>query len=197
MSYKPQSNFHSNKSQQNKVQNNPKNKYENKSKGLVEINQGDLKQAGDLSSFKLAIITSRFNAEVTGKLLAGAKERCAELGIKNLMIIHVPGAVEIPLIAQEIAVSQEYDAIIALGAVIRGETSHYDYVCDQVSQGCQKVMMDFAVPVIFGVLTTENDDQARERIGGKHGHKGRDAVDAACEMICILNHEHFPMAAGE
>lgn len=174
-----------------------KNKSLPKAKGVLEINQGDLKQAGDLSSFKLAIITSRFNQEITGKLLAGAKERCAELGIKNLIIIHVPGAVEIPLIAQEIAVSQEYDAIIALGAVIRGETSHYDYVCEQVSQGCQKVMMDFAVPVIFGVLTTENDDQARERVGGKHGHKGRDAVDAACEMLCVLNHDLFPMAEGE
>jgi len=191
MSYKP--NPYSHKPQQNKAQSKP----QNKTKGLIEINQGDLKQAGDLSSFKLAIITSRFNTEITGKLLSGAKERCAELGIKDLMIIHVPGAVEIPLIAQEIAVSQEYDAIIALGAVIRGETTHYDYVCDQVSQGCQKVMMDFAIPVIFGVLTTENDDQARERVGGKHGHKGRDAVDAACEMICVLNHEFFPMAAGE
>lgn len=174
-----------------------KSQKSHKPKGLIEINQGDLKQAGDLSSFKLAIITSRFNQEITGKLLSGAKERCAELGIKNLMVLHVPGAVEIPLMAQEIAVSQEYDAIIALGAVIRGETSHYDYVCEQVSQGCQKVMMDFAVPVIFGVLTTDDDDQARERVGGKHGHKGRDAVDAACEMICVLNHELFPMAAGE
>ena len=101
-------------------------------------------------------------------------------------MIQVPGAIEIPLVAKLLAESNRYKAIIALGAVIRGETSHYDYVCDQVSQGCQKVMLDFNIPVIFGVLTTENEEQALARVGGVHGHKGIDAADAALEMIQVV-----------
>ncbi len=140
----------------------------------------------DSNNFPLVIIVSRFNSEITEKLLAGAQERCKELGVSNVTVIQVPGAVEIPLIAQKCAASEKYEAIIALGAVIRGETSHYDYVCDQVSQGCQQVMLDFSIPVIFEVLMTENEAQAEDRVGGKHGHKGRDAVDVACEMVKII-----------
>jgi 6,7-dimethyl-8-ribityllumazine synthase len=133
---------------------------------------------------KFAIIVSRFNEEITEGLLHGAQERFAELNISEdaLTIIKVPGAVEIPLIAKLLAKQNKYQAIICLGAVIRGETSHYDYVCEQISQGCQRVMLDHEVPVIFGVLTTENEEQAKDRIGGKHGHKGKEAVDAAIEM---------------
>ncbi|MDI1352609.1 MAG: 6,7-dimethyl-8-ribityllumazine synthase, partial [bacterium] len=87
--------------------------------------------------------------------------------------------------AQLLAQKKEVEAIIALGAVIRGETTHYDYVCDQVSQGCQRVMLDYNIPVIFGVLTTENEAQALDRVGGLHGHKGRDAVDCAVMMHSI------------
>ena len=94
--------------------------------------------------------------------------------------------VEIPLTAQLLAQQNKYDAIICLGAVIRGETSHYDYVCEQVSQGCQQVMMQYDIPVIFGVLTTENEKQALDRVGGAHGHKGRDSADAAIEMIGLM-----------
>jgi 6,7-dimethyl-8-ribityllumazine synthase len=97
----------------------------------------------------------------------------------------VPGAVEIPFAVQRLAQLNRYDAIIALGAVIRGETTHYDYVCEQVSQGCQRVMLDFDCPVIFGVLTTENEAQALDRVGGNHGHKGKDALDCALQMIAI------------
>lgn len=140
----------------------------------------------DISHFRIAIVVSRFNTEVTEKLLAGAVTRLDELGITAANVCLVPGAVEIPLIAQQLAKSQRYDAVIALGAVIRGETTHYDYVCQQVSYGCQKVALEQQLPVIFGVLTTENDEQALERVGGSHGHKGRDAADAAIEMIQLL-----------
>jgi len=135
-----------------------------------------------------AIIVSEFNQTITGALLEGALERFSELGImnKSITIIRVPGAIEIPLTAQLLAKTKKYQALICLGAVVRGETSHYDYVCQQVSQGCQRVMLDFDVPVIFGVLTTENEEQAMERVGGRHGHKGKEAVEAAVAMAKIV-----------
>ncbi len=137
---------------------------------------------------KIAIIVSEFNSEITEKLLEGAIARLNELGKTNehIKVFHVPGAVEIPLVAQLLAKSMNYCAIITLGAVIRGETTHYDYVCEQVSQGCQKIMLEYSIPVIFGVLTTENDAQALDRVGGKHGHKGVDAADAAIRMVELV-----------
>src|SRR5437868_2345916 len=106
---------------------------------------------------KIAIVCSVFNSEICEKLLAGATTRLIELGINSnqIEIFKVPGAIEIPLIAKLLAKTNKYQAIISLGCVIRGDTSHYDYVCDQVSQGCQRVMLEFDIPVIFGVLTTE------------------------------------------
>ena len=104
----------------------------------------------------------------------------------DITIVHVPGAVEIPIAAQRLAQVGIYDAIVALGAVIRGETSHYDYVCEQVSQGCQHVALQNDIPVIFGVLTTENEAQAKDRIGGAHGNKGADAAMAAVETVSVL-----------
>lgn len=135
---------------------------------------------------KIAIITSEFNREITGKLHAGAIERLKELNYTDITEFWVPGAIEIPLIAKLCAKSQKYAAIICLGAVVRGETTHYDYVCQQVSQGCQQVMMEFELPVIFGVLTTENEAQAFDRVGGAHGHKGHDAAEAAVRMIKLV-----------
>lgn len=137
---------------------------------------------------KIAIVVSRFNEAITEKLLQGALERLSELGVKEetLTVIKVPGAVEIPLTAQMLAKKNKHHAIICLGAVIRGETSHYDYVCQQVSYGCQRVMLDHTIPVIFGVLTTENEEQAEARVGGIHGHKGKEAVDAAMEMLEVV-----------
>lgn len=134
---------------------------------------------------QFAIIVSEYNTDITDKLLAGAQERLIERGIPatNITVIKVPGAVEIPLTALWLAKTGKYAAIICLGAVIRGETSHYDYVCEQVSQGCQQVMMQYELPVIFGVLTTENFIQAEERVGGMHGHKGIEAADAAIQMV--------------
>lgn len=137
---------------------------------------------------RFAIVVSEFNQNITDALLQGTVSRFAELNIhqEQIKIIKVPGAVEIPLAAQLLAKQNQYQAIICLGAVIRGETTHYDYVCEQVSQGCQRVMLDYNLPVIFGVLTTENDEQAQDRVGGKHGHKGKDAVDAAMVMVKLI-----------
>jgi 6,7-dimethyl-8-ribityllumazine synthase len=140
---------------------------------------------------KIAIVVSRFNREVTERLLQGAIERLQELGLEHddMPVAWVPGAVELPLAAQQFAKREEYDAVICLGAVIRGETDHYDYVCRQVSDGCQRVALDFDIPVIFGVLTTENEEQALARSGGAHGHKGRDAAEAAVEMIALMRQQ--------
>ncbi len=141
------------------------------------------------SSFKVAIVVSKFNREVTSKLLDGAVNRLKELGFKEKYIttIEVPGAIEIPITAKRLAQKRKFDAIIALGAVIRGETRHFDYVCDQVSFGCQYVSLTHDIPVIFGVLTTETEEQAFDRAGGKEGNKGKDAVDAALELLISLN----------
>lgn len=139
-------------------------------------------------SFPIAIVVSLFNREITQALQDGAIERLTAKGFnaEDITIVEVPGAVEIPLIAKRLAKTNQYLAIIALGAVIRGETSHYEYVCEQASHGCQKVALEFGMPVIFGVLTVENEEQAWERLGGTHGHKGADAVDAALAMSSIL-----------
>lgn len=133
---------------------------------------------------KIAIVASQFNQHVMTPFLAGCVDQLASHGIHLAPedITQVPGAVEIPLIAQRYAASGRYDAVICLGAVIRGETTHYDYVCHQVSYGCQKVALKHDVPIIFGILTTENDEQAFDRLGGKHGHKGRDYADTALAM---------------
>jgi 6,7-dimethyl-8-ribityllumazine synthase len=138
--------------------------------------------------FNIAIVISRFNEEITQRLYDGAIKRLQEKNFpeNHITVVWVPGAVEIPLTAQRLADSECYEAIICLGAVIRGDTSHYDYVCTQVSNGCQKVALDNDMPVIFGVLTTDNEEQALERVGGQHGHKGSDAVDAALDMVSVL-----------
>lgn len=146
-------------------------------------------EAKDLSvHVDMAIVVSRFNANITNELLNGALTRLKELEVpvEKITVVYVPGAVEIPLICQQLAMSKQYDVMIALGAVIRGETNHYDYVCAQVSQGCQKVMLEQHIPIIFGVLTTDDEEQAEARIGGKHGHKGREAADAAIEMVSVF-----------
>lgn len=139
----------------------------------------------------IGIVVSRFNKKITERLLQGALERLNELDIPktDIHVLWVPGAVELALAAQQFAKREECDAVICLGAVIRGETDHYDYVCQQASYGCQRVALDFDMPVIFGVLTTENEQQALARIGGAHGHKGREAADAALEMIALMQQD--------
>ncbi len=140
------------------------------------------------NQFTVALVISRFNEPVTEALYAGAVERLTELGFTEHQVttLWVPGAVEIPLAAQRLARTRAYEAIICLGAVVYGETKHFDYVCQQVSNGCQQVALAEDIPVIFGVLTTDNQEQALARVGGHKGHKGRDAVDAAIEMVSVL-----------
>lgn len=146
---------------------------------------------------KIAIVVSRFNQKVTRSLLDGALSRLTAVGLskEHSRVVWVPGAVEIPLIAQQLAKTQDYTAVVCLGAVIQGETDHYDYVCQQVSFGCQQVALEYNIPVIFGVLTTQNKEQAFARAGGECGNKGSDAVDAALEMIEVM--KEFNSAAKE
>lgn len=142
-----------------------------------------------IEQIQLAIIVSEFNQPVTSKLLEGALSEAEAHGLTDaqIKVVKVPGAVEIPLVAQVLAKKNQYDAIIAFGAVIRGETSHYDYVCDQASQGCQRVMLDHELPVIFGVLTCENLEQAFDRLGGKRGHVGKSSLVSALDMINVMS----------
>ena len=142
-----------------------------------------------MNNTRIAIVVSQFNQVITDGLLRGALSRLHELGVsaQHIIIMKVPGAVEIPLTAKLLARSKQYQAIICLGAVIRGETDHYDYVCQQVSYGCQQVMLEFDIPVIFGVLTTQTMQQAQDRIGGRMGHKGVEAADAAMDMLNTVN----------
>jgi len=139
--------------------------------------------------FNIAIVVSRFNSDITDKLLEGALGRLKELEFQEdqIAVAWVPGAVELPIVAQQFADTENFDAIVCLGSVIRGETSHYDYVCEQASQGCQQVALEHDLPVIFGVLTTETKAQALDRAGGDHGHKGREAVDAAYEVVSVID----------
>lgn len=137
---------------------------------------------------KVGIVAARFNEFIVSKLLGGAIDglKRHELEEKQIDVAWVPGAFEIPLIASEMAESGRYDAIICLGAVIRGATSHYDYVCNEVSKGIAQVSMQTKVPVMFGVLTTDNIEQAIERAGSKSGNKGFECATGAIEMINLL-----------
>lgn len=137
---------------------------------------------------KVGIVVSRFNEFITSKLLGGAEDGLVRHGVKeeDITVAWVPGAFEIPLIAQKMAQSGKYDAVIALGAVIRGATSHYDYVCNEVSKGIAQVSMQSGVPVLFGIVTTENIEQAIERAGTKAGNKGYDCALSAVEMINLI-----------
>lgn len=134
---------------------------------------------------KIGIVVARFNEFITSKLLSGAEDTLVRHGASSddITVAWVPGAFEIPLIAKKMAKSGKYDGIICLGAVIRGATSHYDYVCNEVSKGVALVNMETEVPTAFGVLTTENIEQAVERAGTKAGNKGSDAAMAVIEMV--------------
>ncbi|EGT5029036.1 6,7-dimethyl-8-ribityllumazine synthase [Clostridioides difficile] len=136
---------------------------------------------------KIGIINSRFNEFITSKLLSGAEDCLLrhDVSPENIEIVWVPGAFEIPLVAQKMAKSGKYDAIICLGCVIRG-ASHYDYVCSEVSKGIAKVSLDSELPVIFGIVTTENIEQAIERAGTKAGNKGYDCAMNALEMANLF-----------
>lgn len=137
---------------------------------------------------KVAIVVSRFNDFITGRLLEGAKDTLIRHDVNedNIDVAFVPGAFEIPLVAKKLASSGNYDAVITLGCVIRGATSHYDYVCNEVAKGVSKVNDQTNVPVIFGILTTESIEQAVESAGTKAGNKGAEAAVSAIEMANLL-----------
>ena len=137
---------------------------------------------------RIGIVAARFNEFITGKLLSGAMDGLKRHEVSEDMIdvAWVPGAFEIPLIASKMAKSRKYDAVICLGAVIRGTTSHYDYVCSEVSKGIAQVSLNSDIPVMFGVLTTDNIEQAIERAGTKAGNKGFDSAVGAIELVNLI-----------
>lgn len=138
---------------------------------------------------RFAIIISRFNDFITDRLYGGAMDALSRSGVKDgdIDVVKVPGAFEIPLLAKKMAERGQYDAVICLGAVIRGATSHYDYVCAEVSKGVASVSLESGIPVIFGVLTTDTIEQAVERAGTKAGNKGWEAAISAIEMANLLS----------
>ncbi|WP_341727983.1 6,7-dimethyl-8-ribityllumazine synthase [Brooklawnia sp.] len=137
---------------------------------------------------RVGVVAARFNEFITNKLLGGAVDALTRHGVdaENIDTAWVPGAFEIPLIASTMAKSRKYDAVICLGAVIRGSTSHYDYVCNEVAKGIAAVSLNADIPVMFGVLTTENIEQAIERAGTKAGNKGFDCAVGAIEMVNLM-----------
>ena len=138
---------------------------------------------------KVGIVAARFNEIIVNKLLGGAIDGLVRHGVedKNITATWVPGAFEIPTIAKKMAESKKYDAIIALGTVIRGQTSHYDYVCNEVSKGVAQISLETGVPVLFGIVTTENIEQAIARAGSKAGNKGYDCALSAIEMVNLIS----------
>ena len=139
-------------------------------------------------SFPIAIVVSLFNQEITRALKEGAIARLIERGFseKDILLVEVPGAIEIPVTAAHLAKNQQASVILALGSVIYGETDHYDCVFEQINYGCQRVALDYQIPVIFEVLMTKNEAQAFDRLGGSHGHKGISAADCAIDMYHVL-----------
>jgi len=140
------------------------------------------------SKMKIGIVAARFNEFIVSKLIGGAEDALIRHGVgkDDIELAWVPGSFEIPMIAQKMAESKKYDAIICLGAVIKGATDHYDFVCAEVSKGIATVGMKTGVPTLFGVLTTDNIEQAIERAGTKAGNKGYDVACAAIEMVNLI-----------
>jgi len=139
-------------------------------------------------SARVAIVAARFNTDVVDELLSGCLRRLGELGIDGARVeIHrVPGAFELPVAAKALARSKRFSSIVCLGCIVRGDTPHFDYVAGEAARGIQQVALDEQLPVIFGVLTTDNEEQARQRIGGTHGHYGERAAEAAAEMMALM-----------
>ena len=151
----------------------------------MNVLEGKLTGTEDI---KIGIVAARFNEFIVSRLIGGALDGLKRHDVpeEQIDLAWVPGAFEIPLVASKMAKSGKYDAVICLGAVIRGSTSHYDYVCNEVSKGIATVSLESGVPVLFGVLTTENIEQAIERAGTKAGNKGYDCAVSAIEMVNLL-----------
>lgn len=141
----------------------------------------------DYSRFKIAIVVSEWNSEITNSLSSGAISRLIDEGLKSnhIIIKSVPGAFELSLAAQWMAQKTDVHAVIAIGCVIKGDTPHFEYICQSISYGLTEVNLKYNKPVIFGVLTTENEQQAIDRSGGKHGNKGDEAAVTALKMLCF------------
>lgn len=152
---------------------------------MAQYIEGSLKGDGR----KIGIVVSRFNSFIAEKLLDGAIDSLVRSGVNSddIVVARVPGAFEIPLVAQKMARSSHYHAVLCLGAVIRGATPHFDYVAGEVAKGTAQVMLDTGVPILFGVLTTDTIEQAIERAGTKAGNKGSDVAIAALEMVNLLD----------
>lgn len=142
----------------------------------------------DASGLRFAIVVARFNAHVTSRLYDGCRDELAARGAAEsaVAVYDVPGCFELPLLARELAATGRFDAVMCLGAVIRGDTPHFDYVSSETASGIQRAALDTGVPVVFGVLTTDNEEQAMARAGGAEGHKGREAALTAIEMAHIM-----------
>ena len=140
------------------------------------------------AGMRFAIAVSRFNDDITAALLEGARRTFTDQGVReqDLTVVSVPGAFELPLIAQHLARAGYADAVVCLGAVIRGDTPHFDYVAGEAARGLQEVALATGVPVVFGILTTNTHAQAVDRIGGSEGHKGEEAAATALEMVALL-----------
>ena len=141
---------------------------------------------------RVAIVVSRFNEEITSGLLAGARERLAEAGVTSeaIAIIHVPGAFEIPLMARGLAASGRFDAVVCLGCLIKGDTMHFEYIASATTQGIMDAGLATGIPIGFGVLTTMTEAQAEERAAPGPGNKGREAAQAALDMVTLLTDVH-------
>lgn len=140
----------------------------------------------DATGMRLAIAVARFNRDITERLLEGAERAAREHGADDVSIVWVPGAFELPLVAKHLAASGAVDAVVCLGAVIRGETAHFEYVAGECASGIARAALDTGVPVVFGVLTVDDRQQALDRVGGKEGHKGEEAATTAIEMVSLL-----------
>ena len=140
------------------------------------------------SGLRVAVLLSRFNEVVGSHLLTGALEALARRGVRahDILVVKVPGAFELPAVARRLARSGRHDALVCLGAVVRGETPHFDYVAGEASRGIARVSYETGVPVLFGVLTADTVEQALDRAGGKHGNKGVEAADGAVEMARLV-----------
>jgi 6,7-dimethyl-8-ribityllumazine synthase len=150
--------------------------------GTYAALEGDL----DATGMRFAIVAARFNLEVTEPLAAGAEKKLREHGASDVTVAWVPGAFEVPLVAKRFAESGAVDAVVCIGAVIRGETAHFEYVAGECAAGVTRASLDTGVPVAFGVLTVEDREQAFERVGGSEGHKGEEAAATAIEMVSLL-----------
>ena len=140
----------------------------------------------DASGMRIALVVARFNRDITEQLLEGAERAARKRGAAEVSVVWAPGAFELPLIAKHLAASGAVDAVVCLGAVIRGDTAHFEYVAGECAAGLTRAALDTGVPIVFGVLTVDTRDQALDRVGGAEGHKGEEAAETAIEMVSLL-----------